>query len=63
MTPGEPGPGPRSPRRRKGQERATLRGHADTVRSLAFLDGGKALATRAEDGSSRSGTSAEAASG
>jgi WD40 repeat protein len=34
----------------KGQERATLRGHLDTVRSLAFLDGGRSLATRGEDG-------------
>src|SRR5262249_8345062 len=33
-----------------GQERATLRGHADTVRSLAILGNGKALATRGEDG-------------
>ena len=33
-----------------GQERATLRGHADIVRSLAVFDNGKALATRASDG-------------
>ena len=35
---------------KKGQERATLRGHADTVRSLAFLEGGSRLITRSEDG-------------
>ncbi len=34
----------------KGQERATLRGHAETIRSLSSLQGGKALATRGEDG-------------
>ncbi len=34
----------------KGQERVTLRGHTDTVRSLWSLDGGKALATRGEEG-------------
>ncbi len=33
-----------------GQERATLRGHADTVRSLAFLEGGSRLVSRSEDG-------------
>ena len=33
-----------------GQEQATLRGHADVVRSLAVFDNGKALATRASDG-------------
>ncbi len=33
-----------------GQERATLRGHAEIVRSLAVFDNGKALATRASDG-------------
>ena len=34
----------------KGQERATLRGHTETVRSLWSFDGGKALATRGEEG-------------
>jgi WD40 repeat protein len=33
-----------------GQERATLRGHLDAVRSLAVLDGGKALVSRGQDG-------------
>ena len=33
-----------------GRERATLRGHADAVRSLTFLEGGSRLVTRAEDG-------------
>ena len=34
----------------KSQERATLRGHADTVRSLIFLENGSRLASRSEDG-------------
>src|SRR5258707_10754960 len=34
----------------QGKERATLRGHAVTVRSLTFLEGGKRMATRSEDG-------------
>ena len=33
-----------------GQERTTLRGHVEIVRSLAVFDNGKALATRASDG-------------
>ena len=33
-----------------GQERATLRGHLDAVRSLAVLDGGKALVSRGQGG-------------
>ena len=35
---------------KKGKERATLRGHTSSVRSLAFAEGGSKLVTRGEDG-------------
>ena len=35
---------------KQDQARATLRGHADNVRSLIFLGGGSKLLSRSEDG-------------
>ena len=50
MTPGHRPPSLVAPAgSRRGQELATLRGHAEDVRSLAFVEGGSKLVTRSAD--------------